>query len=197
MRMILFLIISQTSLYSLTVGSCNVKEIDTCGYVTNNDFIPFLTVDNSFCAFAQKEVPCLDMKPWKFNCGAFKSKNKFHIELKTFYDTLDFTDSEYLDFSSIPSTIGKYTVLNSDLKLYNTMILYSTYSRVNEDVGLASWEIDESLCNFIEIISIDEINQIIIGKFEVHFKDKYPDFGIQHSFRINFLNGTFTAYYIQ
>lgn len=140
---------------------------------------------------ATKQVPGLGAIAWTANSFAQVVDNKFGIAFLTYQDTINWEVRETLVFSFIPIDTGKFNVGNEGPSAMGN------YFRAIADGDLidASWDLDTSKSNYIEITSLDTTNRIVTGKFDTHFILTKQGVLDKHSEEINFTNGSFSVGY--
>lgn len=177
----------------LMMDSCKKEKPDF--FATDVDLETLYFHPDSFLCSATKEIPGFGSMSWTANCAAGKKEDKFGIGFITYESEANLYARERLTIGNIPAHTGLYELEPIELGLVG-----GSFSRwvADGDVLNASWNIDQEQNNTIEIIEINEEARIIRGKFDVHFiMTQQGSFGLVHSEKINFKNGSFVVRYTE
>jgi hypothetical protein len=161
-------------------------------FLTEEDLMPLYFRPDSFLCTATKEVPGLGRANWTANILAVQRDSKLSLTFITYQDAINIHARERLSFRNIPISTGQW-VIGSD-----SYLPFSTYSRWLDDGDVlnASWRVDTTLNNILEVTKLDTTSRLVEGNFSLYFKmTTQGSFGIVHSERINFNNGYFSAKY--
>lgn len=175
--------------------NCIIFNLDTCRFISAVDTIKLNVKPGSNICNAIKEIPCLGNLIWFGNAKARFLIDPNRLELT--FNTFDINTGNYVIEAliiEVPNKIGKYILLTKNQNVSSSETAYSIYTRNDDDVLLAYWDVDDSQCNFINIESIDLNENIVIGTFNTSFILKSQSISLPYySEQINFLNGNFKA----
>lgn len=186
------------------IPSKNVKNSkDLAIYLLKEDTTYYRNGDTLF-ASAIKLVPSQGYICWRSNNYVNIYRGNHGLVLINYADTADWKNQvswsfmrEILSVQFDINKIGKQKVVDYQTYLKDTTLLQANYSKAADggDVVDATWKLDMSHENYIEIIHIDLKKMVFEGNFELSFKleeqSKLPN--VKYSDKVHFRCGKFKA----
>lgn len=153
-------------------------------------------ISTCYLCSSLKSVPGFGSINWTSNCETYFTQDSFlKIEIRTYQkDNLQFYPREKILFLNVPKKIGVFK-LSSISKINNQKVPYASYFRLVADGDLldASWKIDTSCTNYLNINQINLDDKYISGEFEIHLMIDNKSSITNYSDRINFTESKFQS----
>lgn len=170
----------------------NCRKEDSDFFATKDDLVPLYFLSDTFTCTAQKEVPGLGSINWTSNIIAVQREGTLFFSFITFESAESPYIRERLSFWNLPVQTGKTELQKAHPQPY------CSYNRTLGDGDLlhASWKLDTTKENWLEVVQLDTVARMVRGKFDVHLiMHEQGGLGILHSERINFKKGNFEMRY--